>query len=78
MVHTQAVKSVWNRLHRVLLQTVGNKQTETRGRRAVFRRKRGKEKWSSQKDTEPFSLNFLKPFPAHTRTPLTLAVPTLT
>lgn len=28
MVHIQVVKSVWSTLHKVLLQTVGNKQWE--------------------------------------------------
>lgn len=29
MVHIQPVKSVWSTLHKVLLQTVGNKQRQT-------------------------------------------------
>lgn len=42
MVHVQPVKCVWSTLHKVLLQTVGNKQRETEPRALCL--ERGKKK----------------------------------
>lgn len=63
MVHVQAVKSVWSTLHKVLLQTVGNKQRETEP--SVLRLEVEEEENGAAKRTQDaFSLNFPKRFPA--------------
>lgn len=65
MVHVQPVKSVWSTLHKVLLQTVGNKQRETE-QRALLCLEEEAENGAAKRTQEAFSVNFPKRFPAHT------------
>ena len=67
MVHVQPVKSVWSTLHKVLLQTVGNKQGETEQSVPCLDIE-DKENGAAERTQETFSLNFLKRFPAHSHT----------
>ena len=64
MVHVQAVKSVWSTLHKVLLQTVGNKQRATE-ESVLCLKVEEEENGAAKRTQEQFSLNFTKQFPAH-------------
>lgn len=63
MVQIQPVKSVWSTLHKVLLQTVGNKQRETE-LRALCLGEEEEENGAAKRTQEGFSVNFPKRFPA--------------
>lgn len=64
MLHVQPVKSVWSTLHKVLLQTVGNKQREAEESMLCLEVEE-EENGAAKRTQEPFSLNFPKRFPAH-------------
>lgn len=75
MVHVQPVKSVWSTLHKVLLQTVGNKQRETEQSVLCLEEDDEEEeegKWSSQKDTRSIFTELPEAIPSSLNTHLTL------
>ncbi len=73
MVHVQPVKSVWSTLHKVLLQTVGNKPRKSEP--SVQRLEVGDEENGAAKRTqEAFSLNFPKRSPAQPHAPPSLLI----
>ena len=67
MVHVQPVTSVWSTLHKVLPQTVGNKQRETEQRALLcLEEEEEAENGAAKRTQEAFSVNFPERFPAHT------------
>lgn len=65
MVHVQAVKSVWSTLHKVLLQTVGNKRKATEGS-VLCLEVEEEENGAPKRTQEAFAVNLPERFPAHT------------
>lgn len=76
MVHIQPVKSVWSTLHKVQLQTVGNKRRETEQSVLLCLEVAEEENGAAKRTQEAFSLNFPKRFTARsTRSPPLLSRP---
>lgn len=65
MVHVQPAKSVWSTLHKVLLETVGNKQRET-DQSVLCLEAEEEENEAAKRTQEAFSLKFPKRFPVRT------------
>lgn len=51
MVHIQPVKSVWSTLHKVLLQTVGNRQRAMEKRALCLEKEKAEEENGATKRT---------------------------